>query len=227
MVNNFKNIKNSKFFKDFVELSNNMDVFLTILIMKRRKDNPEMKKDVSIVRQFTVCNEKEYDDLQPKIIDLCQANNARAYLSVNVRDSREILLNMATKCIEKYKEKGSSIAPWNIFWEVAGQSGIVKGHKRWVIDVDDYDINNYMDHPIYIIIRDIICITQSIDTFNKSFDVIPSRTGFHIIVSPFDIAKFQKDINGYIGKNYQLLTDYRNVKDFIKKDNLTILYIAY
>ena len=224
MVNNFDNIFESNFFKRLDSLNNTgMNVFLTVIVMKRRKDDPTMKKDVSIVRQYTIENKNDLLNLKNKIIEQCENNLARAYISVNIRDSREILLNMATKCIEKYKEKGAAPQPWNIFWEVAGQSGIVKGEKRWVIDIDNYNIDNYSDHPIYIILK---CIFSEIynNLYINMIDIIPSKSGFHLIVPPFDLMKFQKEINKYIGKNFELLSDYKNVKDFIKKDNITLLY---
>lgn len=223
MVNNFDNIFNSNFFKRLDFLNNTgMNVFLTVIVMKRRKDDPMMKKDVSFVRQYTIENKNDLLNLKNKIIEQCENNLARAYISVNIRDAREILLNMATKCIEKYKEKGATPQPWNIFWEVAGQSGIVKGEKRWVIDIDNYNVNDYLSHPICIILKNIL--SQIYINYIDLIDIIPSKSGFHLIVPPFDLMKFKKEIDKYIGKNFELLSDYKNVKDFIKKDNITLLY---
>lgn len=223
MINNFNIIYNSQLFTE-LETLNNMkkEVFLTIIIMKRKKDNPDMNISIAIIKQYVIENKNQLIDLEQKIIEYCNINNARAYISVNIRDTREVLLNMASKCIEKYKDKGSTPKLYNIFWEVAGQSGTVKGYKRWVIDIDNFEYSEYLNHPIFIIISNII---NESNNLNHKFDIVPTKSGFHIITPPFDIMKFKNNIECYIGKNFEFLSEYKNPKDFIKKDNLTILYI--
>jgi hypothetical protein len=71
--------------------------------------------------------------------------------------------------------------------------------KRWIIDIDQKEIDSTM-LPTLERIKPI---------GNKLIDIIPSKNGYHIITSPFDVSEFSKM--------------FPNID--IHKDNPTNLYI--
>ena len=75
MINNFPNIRDLLTFGD-------EDKFYFIQIFKRRKDNPEMKKDMVIIDNYFVYELEHFNGLEEKIIKQCIDNNARAYMSI-------------------------------------------------------------------------------------------------------------------------------------------------
>ena len=73
MTNNFEQIKSLLRFDE-------PDHFYFLQILKRRKDNPDMKRDVSVIDNFFIYQREDLDKLQDKII-LCESNNGKIYSS--------------------------------------------------------------------------------------------------------------------------------------------------
>jgi hypothetical protein len=73
--------------------------------------------------------------------------------------------------------------------------------KSWIIDIDDKDYD-------YTELSEFINSLDPIENINKLKAMIPTKNGYHLIVSPFNVQKFL-EFN----------------KFDIHKDNPTILYI--
>ena len=85
MINNFQAIRDLLTFGD-------EDKFYFIQIYKRRKDNPDMKKDMVIIDNYFVYELEHFKGLEEKIIKQCIDNNARAYIRLNRRSAKQVAL---------------------------------------------------------------------------------------------------------------------------------------
>lgn len=172
--------------------------FYFVQLIKRKKDNPEMKKDVSIVDNFFIYSNGDLPKLKNKIVDLCELNNARAYIRMNVRDAEKIALEtikITTQCIIDRDYRGVKSA----YLSACGQYSSDK-NKKWIIDIDTKDeilIKEVIEHILTILPKGGII-----------YGKVPTRNGLHLLTSGF---------------NPQLFKD-KYPKIDIHKDNMTVLY---
>lgn len=79
-----------------ITLDNPEDQYYYVTIIKRRKDNNKYIRDknmfgrVSKGTAFKIHSKEELFTLKDKIVDICNRNNARAYISCNPRSQTEI-----------------------------------------------------------------------------------------------------------------------------------------
>ena len=72
------------------------DDFFFVQIIKRKKDNPTSDTRIGnyhagdwYLDSFRISSSDELKALKPKIIQICNANNARAYMTINKRSHKE------------------------------------------------------------------------------------------------------------------------------------------
>lgn len=191
MVNNF-NLINSLLKFDSV------NDFYFVQLIKRKKDNPEMKKDVSVIDNFFVYSGEDLPKLEEKIINLCEYHNARTYIRMNVRNSEKIALEtlkVVTQCIIDKDYRGVKSA----YLSACGSHSSDK-NKKWIIDIDTKD-NDYITE----VISDVLGLLPK---GNVIYGKIPTKNGFHLLTGGFNPQLFK--------------TKYPNID--IHKDNMTLLY---
>lgn len=193
MIDNFDKIVSIMSFDD----SND---FYFIQLIKRRKDNPDMKGDSSVIEEWFVSSVDYLLEKKESMIELANNYNARLTIRVNRRNYKKLGLKMISDIVNKIENENFKGLK-SSFSSVAGQYSSDKD-KKWIIDVDKEDLSKLED------IKRVI--NRSMPVIKKIFIEIPSKSGVHIIVRPFDIREFKKL--------------YPNVE--IKKDNPTNLYIA-
>lgn len=192
MIDNFDKIVSIMSFDD----SND---FYFIQLIKRRKDNPDMKGDSSVIEEWFVSSVDYLLEKKESMIELANNYNARLTIRVNRRNYKKLGLKMISDIVNKIENENFKGLK-SSFSSVAGQYSSDKD-KKWIIDVDKEDLSKLED------IKRVI--NRSMPVIKKIFIEIPSKSGVHIIVRPFDIREFKKL--------------YPNVE--IKKDNPTNLYI--
>lgn len=179
MTDNFDQIKT---LLDFSE----PNTFYFIQILKRRKENPDMKTGVAVIDNFYVYNLEDLDKLKEKVVERCTKHNARAYINLNKLELEKVALFTA-KQIMDYIILGDYKAVKNAYAAVCGSHHSEKS-KRWVVDIDE-EILVHKD-----VVRNVI------DNLHKEIDKnkytilaeVPTRTGCHIITNPFNMEKFGK-----------------------------------
>jgi hypothetical protein len=157
--------------------------FYFLQILKRRKDNPGMTKDVSVIDNFYIYNSNDLSLLKNKIINLCTINNARACIRLNVRDSEKIALQTlkeVTDCILNKNYNGVKSA----YTSCCGSYPSDK-NKKWIIDIDTKDNS---------VIQEVIDFVYSIKNV-IIYARIPTKNGFHLITSPFNPHLFKLKID--------------------------------
>ena len=180
------------------------DDFYIVQILKRRRENPEMKKGQKLIHTFFLYSEEDFDKLRDKIIGLCQEHNARAYIRMNRRSLMKIALHVQ-KIVLDATIKGTVDSLKSVqkaYLTACGKYSNAGNDKKWIIDVDTKDEYFLIDVKEHI--RSVLPENR------KILAVIPTPNGYHIVVQPTNPNIFV--FEGYITK-----------KD-VKEEANTILY---
>jgi len=169
--------------------------FYFIQIFKRRKDNPEMKRDVTLIDNFFIYSKDEFEKVKEKIINLCDSNNARAYIRLNRRNAKKIAHKTMIIMAESIDSENYRLE--NAYLSACGKFNSEK-NKKWIIDLDYPEI---LDK-----------IIEYLKTITEVISIIPTKNGYHIVVKPFNPNLLKNCSNEKI-KNSE-----------IKDDSPTVLY---
>jgi hypothetical protein len=172
--------------------------FYFIQIRQRRKDNPHLKKDTYRVKNYYIKDVQSLINVMPEIIFLCDKFNARAMMCLNRRTYKTISKKMTIQLVYNTLNNLYHLCK-TCFDSMCGKHSS-EPNKCWVVDID-YDTPRCDDLEIYI--------NNLLPIGDKILTRIPSKTGYHLITSPFDLSKFKIKFKGID----------------VQKDNPTNLYI--
>jgi len=180
MTNNFNLIKS---LLDF----DNERVFYFIQLLKRRKENPEMENGVRVIDNFYIYSIEDLNKFENRITEICEKNNARAYINVNKLDVERIAMFVMKKVADLIVEKQFK-AIKNVYPTVCGQHSSEED-KRWIVDIDANELQ-YKD-KIVEIINNLHLKTK------KNYRIlaeIPTKSGLHLISNPFNKKEFNDEM---------------------------------
>lgn len=188
--------------------------FYFVQILKRRKENPDMKKNVRVINNYYLYSKDDLSKMRERIAEDCQKHNARAYINLNRLDSEKIALH-TLKTITDYILLGDYKSVKNAYATACGSHHSEK-NKRWVVDVDK-EILAYKDEIRAIIDK----LHEEIKGNNyKILCEVPTKSGVHIITNPFNLQKFKEIIADRVNESNQELLNLD-----IHKNSPTILYV--
>lgn len=179
VIDNFDTIRNHLEF-------NNKNEFYYVQVIQRKKDkgneHVRVRSGYRKIKSFYIYSKEEFDGLKDRIIELCKANNARAYINPNVRNAQEVAL----ECIQKYAElvQNNNAFMGNNIWESCCGCTRARGYKAlWIVDVDTKD-EKVLDK-----------ILRIIHSCNRAEDfteyIVPTANGYHIICNGFNTIQFR------------------------------------
>lgn len=211
MTDNF-NLYKEYIAKDFAESSlEENDMYFVVELMRRGKDNPDLPAANYHFKNYYIRKPEDLDKFKDEIITLCTTLRLRAYASVNYKSFKYVTLNALAELARRvanndYKKN------YNVYESCSG-SYCHSENKRWVIDIDN---ESSIDS---IKVKKVEELINSCAPLNKDKIIlkIPTKSGIHIITSPFDRAQFA------INCTDNLENGINDVPD-IKKNHLTLLY---
>ena len=183
MINNFSAIRDLLTFGD-------EDKFYFIQIFKRRKDNPDMKKDMVIIDNYFVYELEHFNGLEERIIKQCTDNNARAYIRLNRRSSRQVALKTLGRIAQMIEDSNYKFAH-RAYLSCAGEYH-KEEDKTWIIDIDR---NGESDDAYDALINSIIFEAQQLiqeTGKDDSMSILPTKNGLHLVCRPFNLSRFKK-----------------------------------
>lgn len=200
-VNNFDQIRGML---EFPEKTS----FYFLQILKRRKDNPDLGKDMKHIADYYIYSLEQFDELKPRIIAQCDMENARAYFRINRRDAKKVAMQVLKRTVD-YIMSEDYRAVKNVFASCAGEFHS-DPDKKWIVDVDWKDVPEGVDQDEYLNtlmskVQELVRETGRDDTLYT----IPTKNGIHVVCRPFNLKKF---------------SDVYSVD--VHKENPTILYQA-
>ena len=172
-----------------------------VLILQRKKDNPELVKSVRIIKSYTISSEEalvnKYDEMK-KLADLF---NARIYIKLQPYSIDKVGFKLMEVLIQKMQNKDYSYK--SLFTKALGNMSPEK--KIWIVDVDYQNVSKNDVLRIKTVIND--CAPNGRNIIGD----IPTPNGIHIITRPFDTQQFMTHQDVFY-------------KCEVKKHNPTILY---
>jgi len=179
MIDNFDKIRNLLEFRS-------QDDFYFLQILQRKKDNEKGKVNGSnnnsrLIKAYYIKNLEHFDFIKPEIIELCKSFNARAGINLNRRSFYRMALQHLRKVTDQIISK-------NYDKSHKAYSSVVGAYnddsdKKWIIDIDVANMD---------IVDDTIDLITNIQPYgNKELAILPSKNGWHIITSPFNLADFK------------------------------------
>ena len=201
MIDNFEQIRSMLEFRS-------SDDFYFLQILQRKKDvKPDSERKVAgsnnnsrLIKYYTVYSLEHFDKIKKEVKELCDLFHARAGINLNRRSYKKTSLHLLKKVTDQIlnKDYQHSIKAYS---SVCGTYSN-ESNKKWILDIDE-PINR--SHNEMILFAERECEPDG----NKFVAVIPSKSGSHIIMNPFNLIKF-KQAYPYVE---------------IHKDNPTNLYI--
>jgi hypothetical protein len=217
MTDNFKLIKEfiqSQFGGRFDSFT---DVFYTVEIIGRTKDNAHIKSHK--FKTYYIKNIEDFDKYENEIKLLCDTLQMRAYISINHKSFKQVTLNTMAEYANMIAQDNFD-KPYSIFDSCAAKY-VERSNQLWIIDVDKEDADHYSlnaSMTVDDLVDSYIKIIESCEPKKKIVIVIPTKSGRHIITHPFNTVEFMhkapcnKTIEGLIKKNNNTLL-YENIKN--------------
>lgn len=162
------------------------NTFYFIQILKRRKENPDMRTGVQVIDNFYLYNESDFVKLRERIVDQCEKNNARAYINLNRLDLEKVAMYTVKQTMEYIILKDFKSVK-NVYATVCGSHHSEKS-KRWVVDIDE-DCLDRKDEIRKIIEK---LHEEIVKSKYQILAEVPTKSGVHIITNPFNMEKFRK-----------------------------------
>jgi hypothetical protein len=181
------------------------DSYFVVELIRRGKDNPDLPAANYHFKNYYIRNPKDLDKYEQEIKSLCEMLHLRAYASVNIKSFKQVSLDTMAELARRIANNDYR-KNYAVFESCSGQY-CHSSDKQWVVDLDDCTINGVFPK----LIKDIInsCKPDG----NKIVAEFPTKSGVHIITTPFDRQQF-----------IELCEEY-DIKDAdIKKKHLTLLY---
>ena len=205
MTNNFD------LYKEYIttEFANSLlpenDTYFVIELMRRGKDNPDMPAANYHFKNYYIRKPEDLDKYEQEIKSLCEMLHLRAYASVNIKSFKQVSLDTMAELARRIAHNDYR-KNYAVFESCSGQY-CHSGDKQWVVDLDDCKLHDEYSE----IIKDLInsCKPDG----DKIVTELPTKSGVHIITTPFDRKQFTELCEKYYIYDVE-----------IKKNHLTLLY---
>ena len=182
---------NYQILKDFLDFSDPGKFYLA-LVVKRKKDNPEMDRSEQIIKNYMIPSIDKLERIMPEMETLCNTFNARVYLYINRRSFKNTQKAMLkTLCDQICSESVSNLN--HLFDSCAASSGC--GDKFWIIDADMPDKKEMLPDSYMRLESEIkMKLFDGLERMKPELPdggrrvqlVLPTKNGFHMVTKPFD-----------------------------------------
>ena len=189
---------------NYTELSKD-DSYFVVELIRRGKDNPCTPATNYHFKNYYIRKPEDLDKYKNEIKTLCEVMRLRAYASINIKSFKQVSLDTLAELARRianndYKKN------YAVFESCSG-SYCHSTNKMWVIDLDDCSLNDEYTEKIKELIN--MCKPDG----DKIVTEFPTKSGIHIITTPFDRKMFSE------------LCEKFNINNVdIKKNHLTLLY---
>lgn len=203
---------NFRLFEDYVYVStpnrgrtinDDPDKYWVVEIISRGKDREGPGQNIHF-KNYYINKISDLYKYEREIKTLCDALKSRAYISVNYKSYKQVTLNACAAMANRIA-KHDFINTYKI-WESCSGEYADSSNKRYVLDFDCKDLDENVIEDILKTIR---------PEGSKVFAKFPTRSGFHLITTPFDIIEFNKKWNETFEQQYA---------PSIQVNNLILLY---
>jgi hypothetical protein len=158
--------------------------FYMLYVLKRKKDQPEGERDnhqsVRTIKSYCIESIEHLEKRYEEIKQLCEMFKARAYIHVQKQNHHDVSLNMMVALAQRIQD--GNLKQQGLFDSVVGQ--IKTQEKRWIVDIDVKDL--FFAEEVAEFINTLRPEGSKIET------AIPTKNGYHLITSRFDVKTFSE-----------------------------------
>ena len=163
------------------------DDFYFLQILQRKKDHKRMKvngtnNNSRMIKAYYIKSLDQFDFIKPEVIEFCKLFNARAGINLNRRSFKKMALQHLKKCTDQILN-GDFHKAYKAYPSVAGAYAH-DTDKKWILDIDE---KGRASNDL-VLFAERECKPDG----DKFITVIPSRSGYHLIMKPFDLQQFRK-----------------------------------
>lgn len=187
---NAKIIDNFKAFTEIMDFTTDKPMgqpFYFVQIIQRKKDGNDTGRGNNgsrTIKTYYAFSEEYLLSKRHKIVELCRANNARAYIHVNRRNSNEVGLSLLNALAELLKDNRTHQGP-RLWDHACGITPDKELPQNWVVDVDrEEELST---------IKEIITSCRGKEG-KRIVTEIPTANGIHLITKGFDVQQFQQQL---------------------------------
>lgn len=216
MTDNFKLIKEFIQSRWGGQFDSFTDAFYTIEIIGRAKDNARIIAGNHKFKTYYIKNMEDFDKYEQEIKTLCDTLNMRAYISVNHKSMKHVTLNTMAEYANRIAQDNFT-KPYSVFDSCAAKYA-ERADQLWIVDVDKEDCEKFECGRDDLISYYRYIIENECEPRKKVVEIIPTKSGAHIITYPFNTVEFAnkacrcKTVEGLIKKNGLTLL-YENIKN--------------
>lgn len=180
-----RKVDNFEKFKELMDFSHPNSFYFLQIIQRSKDDNTVTSSNNRYrrVKSYYISSMEEYDRFIPEIKKFCENNNARAYIRLSPISFYDVAVNTASEYMRRIKEK-QTFKSCNIYDSCCKKTKTC-GKKLWMIDVDTNPFTMHL-------------FTEELMKLGIHENVVtsfPTVNGEHIIMTPFDIRKWNIDQN--------------------------------
>lgn len=186
------------------------DDFYYLQILQRKKENAQLGSNSRVIKNYYITSIEHLKDRYEEIKTLCNIFNARASIRLNKRSFEKV----GFKCLENLANTMQNKEYKHLTKSYDRACGLLNNEKskRWILDIGKDEV---------IWLEQIINAIQPCSPLgNKILSQIPSKTGIHLITSPFNVVEFNSNLSKELLK-YQM----SDIDIQIHKDNPTNLFL--
>ncbi len=212
-------------------------------IIKRAKDDRGVEYGSNetnrLIKTFYITSLEYFDKKIPVIKDLCDSNNARAYILPQVRNNEDCLKELLKIVVDNLSNP--TIKPDHLIRSAyCGHHG--SRDKKWIIDLDSDNMVEYINKDkkkVWKPEKVLEFVQKQLAAIGKSENdawMIPTKNGHCIVTSPFDLQKayrkcnmmFQGQQKMETGTEYFGVEEHpkmKTINGWIIKDGMALLYV--
>jgi hypothetical protein len=160
------------------------DDFYYLQILQRKKENPELGSNSRVIKNYYITSQehllKRYDEIKK----LCQVFNARASIRLNKRSFEKVAFKTMVNTANSMSNREYEFIKSS--YDRACGLGHNDKDKTWVLDIDN---------PFYqnISLSEVKEYINNAEPFgDKTYILLPSKSGCHMIVKPFNLQGFSE-----------------------------------
>lgn len=159
------------------------DDFYYLQLLQRKKENPQLGSNSKVIKNYYITSQDYLLNSYDEIKTLCHTFNARAMIRLNKRSFEKV----GFKCLENIANTMQNREYNHLMKSYDRACGLLNNEKtkKWILDIDE----PFTVGKLYEIDCEILKITDFVD---KIIAMIPSKNGFHIICTPFNLEKFKE-----------------------------------
>ena len=180
------------------------DSYFVVELIRRGKDNSDKPAANYHFKNYYLRKPEDLDKYEQEIKSLCDTLRLRAYASVNIKSFKQVSFNTIAELTRRIANNDYR-KNYSVFESCSGKY-CHSNDKQWIIDLDNCVLHDEYSETIKELIN--TCKPNG----NKIVTEFPTKSGIHIITTPFDRKQFKN-----LCKKHFYNVD-------IKKNHLILLY---